>query len=79
MKHLNFIEGFSKSGKTKLITVLSEHDDYKLGEISWCFGWRQYVFLPNVDTQWSHDCLEDLKNFIVQLNKEHKECVGVQK
>jgi len=75
MNHLNFIEGLSKSGKTKLITILSLHDDTKLGFIMWSGAWRQYVFVPTLEdgTQWSHDCLEDLRHFIVQLNKEQKE------
>lgn len=75
MKHLNFLEAWSKSGKTKVITILSMHDDTNLGQIIWSGAWRQYVFTPNIEleTIWSHDCLEDLRNFIIQLNKEQKE------
>lgn len=75
MKHLNFLEEWSKTGKTKVITILSMHDDTKLGTISWSGAWRQYVFSPvtSFETIWSHDCLEDLRNFIIVLNKEQKE------
>jgi|WetSurMetagenome_2_1015567.scaffolds.fasta_scaffold217631_5 hypothetical protein len=75
MKHLNFKESFSASGKTKVIELLSLHDNTYLGTIQWSGAWRQYVFCPTCsdDTQWSHDCLEDLRHFIIQLNKEQKE------
>lgn len=76
MKHLNFVEAMSKSGKTKVITIVSMHDDSTLGHIRWSGGWRQYVFVPHIEdeieTQWSHDCLKDLRNYIIQLNKEQK-------
>lgn len=75
MKHLNFLEKLSKTGKTKVITILSMHDNTNLGKIIWSGTWRQYVFSPNIEieTIWSHDCLEDLRNFIIVLNKEQKE------
>jgi hypothetical protein len=75
MKYLNFLEERSKTGKTKIITILSMFDDINLGQIVWSGRWRQYVFVPNIEleTQWSWECLEDLKNFIIQLNKEQKE------
>lgn len=50
-------------------------DNTNLGKIIWSGRWRQYVFTPNIEleTIWSHDCLEDLRNFIIILNKEQKE------
>ncbi len=74
MKHLNFMEKKSKTGKTQIITVLSMFDGTTLGKIIWAGKWRQYVFTPSVElkTIWSHDCLADLRKFIIQLNKEQR-------
>lgn len=74
MKHLNFEEELSKSGKTKIITISSAYDKTELGKISWYSHWRQYVFVPNirVETIWTYDCLEELKDFVIKLNNEQK-------
>ena len=68
------MEEWAPTGKTKIITILSMHDDTNLGTIRWNGRWRQYVFEPTMEeeTIWSWECLEDLKGFIIQLNKEQE-------
>ena len=74
MTHLNFTEGVSKTGKTKIIQVHSEYDKTWLGYIHWLGRWRQYVFTPSgEEIVFSWDCLEELKNHIVELNKQQRE------
>lgn len=55
--------------KTNVYAVLSKSDGSELGKICWCFGWRQYVFEPNIEysTRWSANCLKQLENFLRSL------------
>lgn len=71
-KHLNFKEADNVGCKTKVFVVSSAYDDSFLGEIKWYGGWRQYIFIPNADTIWSYDCLNDLSIFIKNLMDERK-------
>jgi hypothetical protein len=72
MKYLNFKEEWSKTGKTKVITLLAMRDDAKLGTIQWSGRWRQYVFVPtiNFENQWSVGCMQDVIGFINKLTEE---------
>jgi len=81
MNHLVFSEELSPSGKTKKVSIRSEYDGTFLGWILWSGRWRQYVFSPNIqfETIWSHDCLEDLKNRIIGLNKEQRDILRRRK
>lgn len=73
MEHLKFKEGLSDTGKTKLIEVNSAFDNCYLGRISFLGRWRQYVYTPSGnDIIWSWECLEELKNKIIELNSEWK-------
>jgi hypothetical protein len=70
--HLRYVNRSFDGRKTLIFEVFSLYSGEELGLISWCFGWRQYVFEPYYDTRWSWDCLEELSNFILDLNTEHK-------
>lgn len=73
MSHLT-IELFKEKPKTKVWRVFSNHDRTELGFVLWVGKWRQYVYdTDSNNVIWSHDCLEELKNFIIKVNKEHKE------
>lgn len=71
MTHLKFNE-LPVARKTKLIQILSNHDGFLLGQISWDGGWRQYVFLPNEGCRWSHDCLDEVAAKIRSLMEERR-------
>jgi hypothetical protein len=64
--------GESLSGKTRVWLVMSKSQDARLGRIAWDGKWRQYVFEPDMGTIWSHDCLEDVRQFLKNANDEHK-------
>jgi len=68
-KHLYFIEVIDaeERRKTKQYAVESRHDKTELGMVRWHTGWRQYVFEPNPECVWSHDCLAELSVFVKSL------------
>jgi hypothetical protein len=74
MTHLKYLEGLSPTGKTKNIVIFSEYDNTILGQIAWSGRWRQYVFEPTIEleTMWSYDCLEELSQRLIILNKEQR-------
>lgn len=75
--HLTYKEFLSSTGKTRVTIIKSSHDNSLLGVVQWSGAWRQYVFQPNtqIETIWSHDCLEELKNYIIKLNNEKKNAI----
>lgn len=73
MKHLK-IEFFKDMPKTKVYKVFSTYDGTELGFIHWHGAWRQYIYdTDHNNVIWSWECLEELKNFIVDLNKKQKQ------
>jgi hypothetical protein len=78
IKYLKFKEVPSKTGKTKVISVISCWDKSVLGQISWLGKWRAYVFFPSrrYETFWSWDCLDELSFLIQILNKQHKDSIN---
>lgn len=56
MTHLNYKEGNSKTGKTKIISVFNEHSMF-LGYICWNGSWRQYIWEQDNEVIMSWDCL----------------------
>jgi len=72
-QHLKF-EFFKDMPKTKVYKVLSAYDESELGFIHWEVRWRQYVYDTDYNNViWSWECLEELKNFIIDLNKKQKQ------
>ena len=63
-------EGTSKSGKTKIWTVLSRSDSYELGEISWYGRWRGYAFfVDSGEIIFEQKCLREIADFLEQQTK----------
>ena len=44
----------------------------RLGDVRYHPGWRQYVFEPRGITQFSYDCLDEMRRFLLRLNAERK-------
>jgi hypothetical protein len=63
--------GFSKSGKTKEFEILS--GEQIIGCIRWFSNWRKYCFYPNINTIWDSGCLGEVRIFLDEVNKQHKE------
>ncbi len=74
--HRNF-----KWYKRKKITeqyAIRRNDDtglaHYLGGIVWSGRWRQYVFEPEEErTQWSAECLNNIRLFLLVINSKHRE------
>ena len=72
-KHVEFVdEGPSASGKTMTRSVRSKSGGDLLGLISWYGPWRQYVFQPQPQTVFSHDCMLSISRYCYSLNQQQK-------
>jgi hypothetical protein len=70
MKWLSILELPSGSLRTRTWGVNSKRGAL-LGYIEWLPAWRQYVFIPSPDTEYSHECLSDLAGFLKDRTREH--------
>ena len=72
MKTYVKFELIKNNPKTKVYSVKSIQGSVSLGVVSWFGKWRRYVFFPEEDTVFDYNCLEDIKNFMDNLMKEHE-------
>lgn len=70
-----WFELMEDTGKTQTWGVVNKSGGYRLGQILWYNGWRQYVFCPDENTDYNNTCLETIMNFLTRLNRE-KRIVG---
>lgn len=70
--YLTFAEDVSPSGKTKVVTVVSNGSQVKLGTIAWFGRWRQYAFFPEAETVWNPGCLDSIQAQIERLMAERR-------
>lgn len=68
-KYLHFIKTGQKA-KTSVWSCRNNHSAVELGEIKWYPAWRQYCYFPAARAVYSAGCLEDIRDFIGQLQKE---------
>jgi hypothetical protein len=73
MAHLEFVLCKINGKKTYDVEVNSVHEGSRLGIIKWYSNWRCYVLYPDWQTIWSDDCLQELKDYITMLNREHRD------
>jgi hypothetical protein len=83
MKVTDYIhfELVSDNGRTKIFNVMdnkliiesgvTSHYSF-LGQIKWSGRWRQYIFVPDGETDWSRGCLQQIIDFINKLMEERK-------
>jgi len=68
--HFHFEEvEFKNNHKTWLCR--SNHGEHLLGVVGYG-AWNQYTFCPYENTEFSHDCLADIADFLWQANQELK-------
>lgn len=71
---------FYKAGeypKTEHWVIASRTDSYILAQVKWYGPWRQYIMFPESgNILFNKDCLQDIVNFLKDLNKEYKENQG---
>lgn len=69
--------GVIPGGKTNRYEVWSKGGEEelgdKLGEIRWFGRWRKYSWYPNADTIYEEVCMQEITDFLKQVNKEHRE------
>lgn len=51
---------------------VNKRADRPIGEIRWYGPWRQYCFVPFIDTIYSAGCLRDIADFIGQLMADRR-------
>ena len=70
-KYVHFVK-VGDSGKTQVWDCYNSANQYTLGRISYLNTWRQYIFSPNSYAYFSVGCMEDICNFISQLEDIRK-------
>lgn len=64
--------GTSPSQKTNCYRVFNKDNlEESIGEIKWFGRWRQYCFFPFSDTVFEKTCLQDLSQYLRELNESH--------
>jgi len=66
-KYLQFSELIS-TGKTSKWSCQTKNGCHSLGNIKWYGAWRQYCYFPVVQAVYSAGCLDDIADFLKQLN-----------
>lgn len=73
-KYIQFVKSAKQNPKTWIYLVRT--NDLRcilLGVVKWYPRWRQYGFYPEQGTVFEKTCLEDIKEFCIELNKrQHK-------
>lgn len=64
-KYLRFVEIVSTATTHQWI-VQSKSRASKLGRVKWYGAWFEYVFLPEPDTIFNTECLQDIASFLKQ-------------
>lgn len=57
--------------KTKVWHVMTKDSWAFLGKIAWFGRWRRYSFFPAEGTVFEHQCLEEIRAFLVEETAEH--------
>ncbi len=68
---IEFLE-FAAKPKTKVWQCVSTKKHRAvLGGVQWYGPWRQYCFFPSNDTIFNEQCLDDIAEFLHNVNTEH--------
>lgn len=62
----------TKKTKTSVYKCLNIKSNAELGIVKWNPGWRQYCYFPSCPAVYSKGCLEDINNFIDQIEDLRK-------
>lgn len=72
-KHIEFIDVSDEYPERKTqVWVCQNKDNETLGYVEWFNKWRQYCFNCENQIILAESCLEDICDFIKQLNEERK-------
>ena len=70
-KYFSIYSIIKENRKTPIYWLLN-NDNFNLGEIKWFPAWRKYCFYPNMDTIWDTKCLEEVIEFMNQINNKRR-------
>jgi hypothetical protein len=75
-KHLMFEDDGEKVfGKPEYL-VRNKRTKGVLARVCWYPPWKQWVSEPAPNTIWSHDCMADMREFVLSLNAEAGRIAG---
>ena len=60
---------FKKFSDDSQIWSCLNHSNIELGYVEYYTEWRQFVFIPFSNTEYSFECLNDIADFLKQLNQ----------
>jgi hypothetical protein len=76
-RYIHFVERFVAKLPVGWSCLNTKHSD-ELGGVKWDYGWKQFVFLPMDNTEFSADCLDDISHFMKQLNDASKNLARIK-
>ena len=71
-KYIHF-EKVADKTKTSVWSCLNNHYGTELGRVKWYPQWRWYCFFQTVFAIYSDGCLDDISDFLKQVNQRHKD------
>lgn len=71
-KYIHMVRANKQNPKTWIYFVRSNYDYGLLGTIKFYAQWRQYGFYPEAGTVFEKTCLEEIKQFCIDLNERQK-------
>lgn len=73
-KYIKFHRAVKQNPKTWIYLVRSKEEQGSalLGIVKWYAQWRQYGFYPEPGTVFEKTCLNDIKNFCIDLNERQR-------
>ena len=54
--------------KTPIYHINSKHSQDEIGVVKWYGAWRKYCFFPNGDTIWDMKCLQQVCDWLLEVN-----------
>lgn len=71
-RYINIVKTNIENRKTPIYIIKNINNDFQLGVIKWWGAWRQYCFFPEGNTVFNVECLNDITDYIKDLNKKPK-------
>jgi hypothetical protein len=71
-KHLIFLLDGLDREKKKLVYLCGNKSGEDLGRVEWYGPWKQYCFVDTCNGIYSQSCMNDIANFLSQLNVSKK-------
>ncbi len=73
------IKLWKRKPKTEVYQIINISTQVRIAVIKWYPQWRQYCLMPIHGTTWNTDCLQLIQEFMIILNKKHKEKLTLEK